>query len=1350
MPQHLDALALPAMAPPRSAPLPLLEAQLGLWYAQRLEPDNPAFNTAHCIEIDGRLEIAALAWAVRTALGEADGLTVRFGESDGEPFQWTGAPVPELGVVDLCAAPDPAAAAEAAMARDLATPLDPTRDPLVRETLFILGPGRHVWYQRIHHLVIDGYGFDLLTRRIAGLYTARLTGDAPGPALSPYGDLLAEDAAYRLSERRRADRAYWLEVLGSRPPGKGPMRGLEAGMAPDPASHGPLALRCDAALDDLGAGALDRLAAAAGVGWPDALVALVAAYVRRHLGEGGDDGESGGDGAAMVGVPHMNRFGSVASGTPATVMNVLPVWLPIDEDAPLPGFVAEAARHLRLARRHGRYRSEQVRRDLRLFGPDRRLYGPIINVVPFDGPPVLPQAVTRLRILGSGPVEDLTITLRADSRGRNLRLRVEANPHRYAAAAAAVHACRLARFLETAVAAPRLAEVPTLTPEEHRRWTIGINDTAHPVAERTLTDLIGAALARSPDAVALTFGGIALSNRAFACAVERLARRLAAAGVRRGDVVGVALPRSPDLVVALAAVLRVGAAYLPIDPDHPPGRIARILGEARPRLILGDAASASRLPPDIPVLRPDGPGGGMDVPIEPPQPEDAAYILYTSGSTGVPKGVVTEHRAIVNRLEWMRTRYAIGPDDRILQKTPATFDVSVWEFFLPLIAGATLVVAPPSAHKDPAWIARLLREERITTVHFVPSMLALFLSEPSAEGIVLRRVFCSGEELPAVLRDRFHRTAVGELHNLYGPTEAAIDVTHWAASPGDRSVPVPIGHPVWNTALYVLDRRLRPVPPGVAGDLYIAGRQVARGYLNRPALTAERFSGDPFAPPGPSGGARMYRTGDIARRRADGALEFLGRSDHQVKLRGMRIELGDIEAAVHAAGPAGPLAVILREDHPGGPRLVAYVTPASAGAAIDPAALQMRLAAHLPEPLIPAIVVLPALPLTANGKLDRTALPPPGRAAAAGRRPPATDTERRLVQLFTELLAPPDACGGIGADDDFFRLGGHSLLAARAIQRIRAAWPVTVGLGALFAHPTPARLAAHLDTLCGARRPGAPDAGGGPGPGGREGLDVVLPLVEGGGEGAPPVFCIHPAGGIGWCYVGLGRAIGAGRAVYGVQARGLDPAQPLPAGLTEMAADYLAQIRAIQPRGPCHLVGWSAGGIIAHEMAVQLAAAGGLPGALVLLDAYPCDCWRHAPEPDESAALKALLLIAGLDPPPAPARAETIARLRAAGHPLADLPDAVLAGITRSMLHTNRLVRRHHHRRFPGTLLHVRAALEDGGNVLDPRRWEPYAGGVERLDLPHRHGQLLGAEATRRLVPVLRDWLARCDRLGAG
>ncbi|WP_245870212.1 amino acid adenylation domain-containing protein [Teichococcus rhizosphaerae] len=1287
--------------------LPLTEAQEGLWFAQRIDPGNPVFNTGQYLELRGALDLPAFRAAVDGMVAEADCLALRIRETPAGVVQRPDPALrPWLEVVDLSAAPEPLAAAREAMARDMATPVGLRQGGLAQgglaqgglaaERLYRLGAGHHLWYQRAHHLALDGYGTELLVHRVAALYAARLTGADPGLALAPFAATVEADAAYRASPRRQTDAAYWRQAMAGAPDA--------AGFTPGPGRTARAAHRAHAALDAATGEALRRIAAAHDIAWPDLLTALLGAYCRRITGEE----------EALVGATFMNRFGSAAARVPSTQMNVLPLRIRLDETAPLheavEGIVAQLAR----LRRHGRYRGEQLRRDLGRVGGGRRLHGAIVNIQPFHSIPDFPGLAATLHLLGTGPVDDITFDLRTDPGAATLRLDVEANADLYTAGEAAAHARRAAHFVAAALQAGRLADVPTATPEEAHRFTMAVNDTAHPVPDTTLTALIARAMVATPDATALRFGGEAMSYATLDRRSAALAAALAVRGIGAGDLVAVALERSPELVVALLGVMRAGAAYLPLDPAHPADRLARILDSARPRLAL----AATALPGAVETLPPDLWPGTGDAPNG-PKPEDAAYAIYTSGSTGEPKGAVIQHRAIVNRLEWMRRHYGFTARDRILQKTAATFDVSVWEFFLPLLCGATLVLAPPGAQRDPAAIAGLIREEGITTAHFVPSMLAAFLAHPAARGLEMRRVFCSGEALTAELRDRFHATLRAELHNLYGPTEAAVDVTWWDASAGDTSNPLPIGFPVWNTRLYVLDAALRPVPAGVTGHLFIAGVQLAREYLGRPDLTARAFIPDPFHP-----GERMYRTGDLARFREDGAILYLGRSDGQVKLRGFRIELGEIEAALGASPMVAQARVIAREDRAGDRRLVAYVVPQEGH---DPAALRAHLAARLPDYMLPAALVpMASLPVNSSGKLDRAALPAPDLPREGG-RPPETDTERRLAALFAAALDVAE----IGAEEDFFAAGGNSLLAVELMLRMQEEFGRDPGLGALFEHPTVARLAALLEA----------DAL----PPGDDGLRPLIRLGNG-RAGTPPLHVVHPAGGIAWCYGRLARALGPDIPVLGLQAPALDRETPLPSSLEALAADYVARLLAEHPGGPVHLAGWSVGGIIAQAMAVRLRELGHAVGTLALLDAYPADAWRAEAEPDAAALFRALLAIAGHDPamhPELPMRREAVlAFLRQSGTPLGRLPEAVLDGVMRVMEGNNRLVRGHRHRAFDGALLHIRAARDHAGRALSPAMWAPYAATVEVAEVPALHGEMIGAAAVSRIAPLLRARMA--------
>ncbi|WP_369691486.1 AMP-binding protein, partial [Streptomyces sp. PTY087I2] len=578
-------------------------------------------------------------------------------------------------------------------------------------------------------------------------------------------------------------------------------------------------------------------------------------------------------------------------------------------------------------------------------------------------------------------------------------------------------AAGLVRLLKTVAADPqvRTGELDVLSAVE-RGWVVeGWNATDHAVVPGTLVSGFEEQVARTPDATAVLFEDESLTYAELDVRANRLAHELAARGVEPGSFVAVAAPRSMELVTALYAVLKAGAAYVPVDPDYPADRISNILQDATPTLLLTTKDLAGKLPSTTPTLLLDtDEGRGMGRPDARPDvtiaPNAPAYTIFTSGSTGRPKGVVIGHDAINNRLAWMQDTYHLDTTDRVLQKTPSGFDVSVWEFFWPLRTGATLVLARPEGHKDPAYLTTLIQNTRITTAHFVPSMLQAFLTEPTTPHCTtLRRVICSGEALPTDTAHRFHtQLPTTQLHNLYGPTEAAIDVTAHPTTNSNTGTStgsdtgsgsggsdtgtgtgsggtgsggsgtgsgggVPIGRPIWNTRTYILDHALRPVPVGVPGELYLAGIQLAHGYTHRPALTAERFTANPHS----TTGERMYRTGDIARWTTDGTIEYQGRTDDQIKLRGFRIELGDIETAITTHPHITHTTVLLREDHPGNKQLIAYTLP-TPGHTPDTDQLRTHAATHLPDHMIPAaFITLTELPLTTNGKLDRKALPAP-------------------------------------------------------------------------------------------------------------------------------------------------------------------------------------------------------------------------------------------------------------------------------------------------------------------------------------------------------------------------------------
>jgi amino acid adenylation domain-containing protein len=598
-----------------------------------------------------------------------------------------------------------------------------------------------------------------------------------------------------------------------------------------------------------------------------------------------------------------------------------------------------------------------------------------------------------------------------------------------------------------------VSAIEVLSQEERERLLRGVNDTAHPVSGDTLPGAFEAQAERTPDRVAVVGEQETLTYGEFNRRANQLAHWLVEHGAGPDQPVAVRIPRSVDLMVAACAVVKSGAAYVPVDPELPEDRVRHMLDSAKPLLVLEEEL-------------PDVSGHPETNPERALLPDHVAYVIFTSGSTGGPKGVQVSHRSIMNRIEWGLEYFAVTADDRVLFSTAPSFDASMPEMFAPLQVGAAVVIARPDGRRDPAYLAELIQRERVTGAVFVSSLLAAFVDEPSARVCTsLRWVEVGAEPFPAELANRFVELLPGCVaHNLYGPTEASVEVTTWQHAPGaDR---LPIGMPIWNTRVYVLDTALRPVAPGVAGELYVEGTALARGYLGQPVLTANRFVACPYGEPG----ARMYRTGDVVRWTKDGGLEYVDRSDFQVKIRGRRIELGEIESVLTAHPEVSTAVAVVREESAGDQRLLAYVVPVGKAdpAELDIEALTALLQEQLPEYMVPsAIVPLAELPKTLSGKLDRAALPAPDYAEAAAGRGPRNHKEEVLCRLFAELLGVEE----IGIDAGFFDLGGHSLLATRLIGRIRNELNIDVKVTMVFANPTVAQLADRLDELATSNRP---------------------------------------------------------------------------------------------------------------------------------------------------------------------------------------------------------------------------------------------------------------------------------------
>ncbi|QFU91620.1 non-ribosomal peptide synthetase [Amycolatopsis sp. YIM 10] len=1008
-----------------STRLPLSAAQSGVWLAHELDASRRRHNTGDYLVIDGPVDPAVFAAAWQVLAAEAD--VHRAGavrSRDGLWLDVRDVAEPRHEFVDVSALADPDGEAVRRMREVLARPCDVGSDPLSGSLLFKAAEDRYLWFQWGHHVVHDGYSAGLCGRRLASVYSALIDGKPVGDSgFGTFADLLREEGQYRESPDWMSDREYWLSALADvpSPPRLG---GTRLGEVADVAF-----LRSSGAIDAAGLGRLRTAARASGTLWTVWVTAAFGAYLNRMTGQ--DD--------MLLTVPVTGRTTRAALSTPGMMSNQVPLRFPVEPGAGVGAIVPEVTEAMRGGLRHQRYRYEDMCRDLGVTTGS--LLAPMINIMPFGGDLSFGGHTARLRNLSHGLIEDLAVAIYPEGAGGGLRFDFSASPESYGQQDVDAHQRRFVRFLEEAAADPvrPIARIDLMLPGERHQVVEQWNDTERAERPVDVVAAVAAQVASRPEATAVVFQGRKVTYAELNARANRIAHHLIAEGAGPETFVALAIQPSVDLVAAVLAVLKTGAAYLPLDPVYPQSRIDAVLADARPVTVLREVPDLTGLPDTDPAVD--------------AAPGNQAYMIYTSGSTGRPKGVVVPRSALSNFLAALGEMELVGPDDRVLSIARAAFDIATLELLLPLVSGAAVVVADVPTIADPDALIRLVLDERVTVMQATPSRWQSLLGTGSGWMAGLR-VLTGGEELPAELAAAL-RSGAREVVNLYGPTETTIYCT---GNRLERPIVVrpSVGGPFRDSRAYVLDDDLNPLPPGAVGEIYMAGACLSRGYHDRPGLTADRYLPDPFSAPG----ERMYRTGDRGRFLADGTLECLGRTDFQVKVRGHRVELGEIEANLTALPRVSHAVTLVRDGE-----LVSYVV----GQGPDPEALRARLADVLPAFMVPsAIVVLDALPLTANGKLDRAALPAPDRTALINStRTARTPEERVLCDLFAEVLGLPE----VGVDDAFFRLGGQSLLAVRLISRIRTVLGAELSVRDLYDAPTAAELALRLDRSAEPRPP---------------------------------------------------------------------------------------------------------------------------------------------------------------------------------------------------------------------------------------------------------------------------------------
>ena len=1396
--------------------LPLTANARGIYFAAAIDPENPCYNTAEVLQCPADTDLALLREAFEQLYRENEGFRVRTRIADGAASQQILTEDAFLAGVDLLVdggeLEEPAEAGEsqepelpapvrAWAQRLLAQPLATDAGVTVRSA--VARYGGFLWvYHSFSHVVADGFAAFNGLSRVAAIYRA-LSAGQPVPATRRLSLQQLLDADEAASSARDEDLAFW-EASGA-------LEQEDTSLAGRTASPSARAVRRSFAIDPKVQQALLDAAKQHGVSWPVLATAAVGSYLARVGGYAqASFGVPQMNRMFARTLPEATRaLGAASAQTGCTAVNVLPVQVaatgPIAES--LHSVKEQYARNAE----HPLARQEDLERTAR--NAQSRLFGAQINVVPFDA--VLPLAApskdesgsavptARIHNISAGPVADATFTLRGmPGRGNSISCEIDMNPALYTAEELERHAARLSEWLPAyAVEAQREgaslnnlglateAELATL------RELTAPALTEHPMEYKTLLDRFRDAVAAHPQALAVLDSAPAPgevltpeSERAYVfdraltyAELDERARALAAQlldwGVRPSDAVGLRVHRGAEQYVALYALLYAGATYVPVLPDLPAERVGVMMEDAECSLLLHGPGlqplSAEELNPQepqrhanlpqhtLPLLSDAEPNGehssapaAEELPGTKTGLDEDAYVLFTSGSTGRPKGVAISHRAIDNRLRWQQHQISVGEGDRVLHKTPISFDVHVWELYWPLAEGAAVVIAAPEGHRDPAYLARVIAEQSVTAVHFVPTMLSALTSSPAARRILadagfgqdreqpLRYVVCSGE---ALQKDQVQ--AAGEVLgvyplNLYGPTEAAVDVTFWETSNNPQRESVPIGEPVWNTGTLILDPTGHPVPVGVTGELHLSGVQLARGYKNNPQATAAAFVEQ--APAGALAllngeSQRLYRTGDLAcwEILPDGraVIGYRGRTDYQIKVRGQRLELGDIEMALAAVeGVTASVALLyrgLRE-----PALAAVLevgdVPAERAEQLVEAARE-HCAQVLPDYMVPTLWhTLPALPVSPSGKADRKLL------ASLDLTPQTSDAEGPhglLEQQLCSIIAGVLGRERFGVDEDFFASGGHSLAALEVIAAVEEQLGLSVSIGALFAHPTVQALAA---SIAGERGEGAEFAPVLPL---REHIltqreHVVTqreqPVVPDTTEAPAPLFILPPAGGLGWCYAGYLSHLPAQQGVYALQAEAFsDPNAGFASSLQGLAEGYLKLIektlaeRSLPRRFA--LMGWSVGGTAAVQVAALAQAAGAQVERVILLDAYPSEQWQGVPAPDEQESFRALLRMGGLPEPAADERLDlpgTLERLQRAGSAMGYLPEEKLGVCLGSMRASAALMRGAEQAFFDGDVLLVGVPHEDQP-YLDAAGWAAHASSFRAVLLEGTHPDLV-------------------------
>jgi amino acid adenylation domain-containing protein len=1300
--EHAPGASMVLTKATRPNPLPASPGQQRLWFIDRLDGGSVQYNIPDALRLRGPLDHRALERAIEAIVERHEILRTRFAEVDGSPVQAIAPPsVVSLSVDDLRGLGSQAEErVRRAVSQEADWKFDLAQGPLWRIRLLRVANDDHILLRTFHHIISDAWSHLVFTRELAALYSAfREERPSPLPPLEvQYGDFAAWQHQRLAGGALEAGLAYWKNQLTGAPdrielPADRPRPSV-----PTFAAHS-----CFRRLDRARVAALKQLGLASRVSVHMTLLAAFAALLSRYSRQSD----------VVIGSPFANREDRRLEDLIGFFINVIALRIRVRGDASFEELLAEVRQTSLAGYQHQDVPFERV---VEALAPPRRLnMTPVFQVV-FEYQNGL-EAPDRLAGLEVEPFSlgDMRIRydleLHAGERDGEIGLWWSYSRELFDLWRIEQMARHFERLLEAVVADPRqpINGISLLSGSERvelRNWGTGPRPDAAPEVPQTMAGRFEAQAARTPDATAVVLRDCRLTYAALNSAANRTARELIAAGIGPEDVIGVALPRSIEMIVTLLGIAKAGAAYLPLDLDNPVDRLARVLDEARPRMLFTTTEASAKFPgralaaiDDEAFVERLAGRDGHDVTdrerMAALHPAHAAYVMYTSGSTGVPKGIVTTQRGVTGLVS--NPNYVhLGPDEVILQLSSVAFDLLTFEMWSPLLHGAVLVLSPTPA-TDLDGLADELRMREVTTMWLTAGLFKLVVEHRLSALAGVRQLMAGGDAVPP---DEARRVLTAfpecELINGYGPTEATVFAACFRLREWDgRSETVPIGRPIQHACVQVLDEWLQPVPVGVQGELYISGRGLARGYAGRAALTAERFVADPFGP----AGARMYRSGDLAAWRADGTLEFLGRADIQVKIRGFRVELAEIEAALKAHPSVADAIVHASPASVDARALLASVIVAP-GQTFDPVAVLDDLREVLPDYMVPAAIVpLEAWPLTSSGKVDRRALAAQYRNSRATYRAPRTLEERVLCDLFAEVLGVER----VGITDNFFEVGGHSFLAVQLSSRVHAVLGLDVTVSALIEAPCVAELAARLgDMHYTSKR-----------------FERILRLRAHGT--LAPIFCLPPGVGLGWGYSGLLRVLEPRRPVYCLQSQGIAEDVPLPSSVDALADDYTALIRGLQPYGPYHLLGWSFGAVVAHAIACRLQQDADV-ALLAMLDGYPVgsrytDAFAGHVHADLSSSIGALMGDVGLS------EDETRRVVALANH-------------------TPGLMAAFHPGYFRGDLLLFGAAE----NAKHAQLWQPHVSGrVHVCPMDCHHLEMTTPKALGIIGPELEKWLGGTD-----